>query len=215
MTSHFGEINETSFTPEVNEHIIQLLKENYKDYDYYGDKYKVHSDGVIGRGGFGEVIAIIAEHDTYETYVLVDSDPEEEQELNIFKPVQKEYPTGKGLVVKRVDIKLEENYSDESVSHTSNTDRKNILHFVQCCQEAVLQSDILSHPNIVQVYDKWIQKNQKKSNEQVDYASDILTIVEFLEKSDPQKPQALTSKVRAALNNTEGKKIIQLVENTA
>lgn len=63
------------------------------------------------------------------------------------------------VAIKQIDIKLEEVYSGPSstASTLSVTDTKGINSFLECCQEAVLQHDVFSHPNVLAIKDRWMQ----------------------------------------------------------
>ena len=179
-----------------------MLK-NFKQGDYLSQNYEYESEKPIGEGGFGKVYKV------------------------------RELSTNKLFAMKEIQIKYTESYSDESISQSSEqedihssksttktlatSDQENILEFVQCCQEAVLQSEVFKHPNIVAVHDKWIQKSEEELGEPRQYADYILTIVEFLQSGGQEKGVnvlEITPEVRDALMNVEGNptKYIQLIQ---
>ena len=179
------------------------MLENFKKDGYLSQNYEYESEEPIGEGGFGKVYKV------------------------------RELSTNKLFAMKEMTITHSESYSGESTSQNSNkcsisesksvttsiaiSDQKNILEFVQCCQEAVLQSEVFQHPNIVAVHDKWIQKSEEQLEEPRPYADYILTIVEFLQSGGQEKGVnvlEITPEVRDALMNVEGNptKYIQLIQ---
>lgn len=159
---------------------IVHLLRDFKLYDHFEKNYKLHSKDRIGRGGFGKV----------------------------YKAAVK--GTDKWLAVKEIVIRYEVNYSDESMSFTSVSDADNIIHFLQNCQEAILQSEKFTHPNIVRVHDKWIQDVGSSSRTSTTVEEAILSIIDFLQSGDPQRGidvKPITSNVRKALLNIEGKQL--------
>lgn len=218
---------------EVMDEIIAMLKHAYKESDYFRDNYSCDfKQDKIGEGGYGAIYSVRAKGERYQTYAKanydvdqVRMDYEDEDEDEGYTEIWRHYPTDCNLVAKVICINSEHNssYSTEITESTSSptsertsdgdttTDRElatNLSHFVQCCQEAVLQSKILKHPNIVTVYDRWIQRDPNKAVPSGS-ALDIFIIVEYLEALK-SRPTALNEEVRMALQNVRGKIMLQL-----
>ena len=111
----------------------------------------------------------------------------------------KKVNTGELFAIKVITLEFDLDYADRNVHSTSVRDSTMLRRVLENCQEAVLQSEVLTHTRIVKVHEKWIQQVQNgPENELSDNLFEIVNSV----KSGAFE---MTEKFRNALVKTEGR----------
>ena len=114
--------------------------------------------------------------------------------------------------VKVVKISYKGKYSSESSTAMPKNYEDIIFTFIQACQEACLLAKF-QHPNIVKVYETWIQMGEELSGSQEEAVSsesealdNIQVILNFLRESGELNggAQTLPEGVQKALEQTQG-----------
>ncbi|KAF6018233.1 hypothetical protein EB796_023464 [Bugula neritina] len=140
---------EISLPEKVAEEIIKLLNKA-EETNYFSDNFEKLD--FIDEGGFGKVYRV-------------------RQKTNSRKDEK--------LAVKHIDLSEEVTSDGGSKFSTNTSDTQGFNHLILCCQEAILQSDIFQNQTILPVLRKWIQPNEKPTD---DYESSKKTVIDFLQK---------------------------------
>ena len=134
----------------------------------------------------------------------------EREEIYSQRDSSKVYKVSQSQAIKRIDMNLEQDYTDRSISDLSRNDTVGIGCFLQTCQEAVLQYDLFKgHDNIAQVHDRWIQANPDQHGTTLE-AKPMLDVINYFKQKMENKSPMFTETIRQALKNIRGEALILL-----
>ena len=131
-----------------------------------------------------------------------------EREVIYSQDSSKVYKVRQSKAIKRIDMNLEQDYTDRRISVLSRKDTVGIGCFLQTCQEAVLQYDVFSgDDNVAQVFDRWIQANPDQTGTTME-AEPMLDVINYFKQKMENKNPKFTKPIRQALKNIAGEALV-------
>lgn len=132
----------------------------------------------------------------------------EREEIYNQRDSSKVYKVSQSQAIKRIDMNLEQDYTDKRISDLSQNDTVGIGCFLQTCQEAVLQYDLFrGDDNIAQVHDRWIQANPDQYGTTME-AKPMLDVIKYFKQKMENKNPKFTKTIRQALKDIRGEALI-------